>query len=540
MTAGSIVAGLEGSADAKSKPVPLSGGVVPEFTNRVATAPSEARPDAEPRPDRASRRVARAQAKAAARDERARSEEDARLAQESVAAEKAAAANKATKDKAAADKVVADQERLDAVRLRQEGARPDGSEPAGPPPGETPPEDPRQLRAEAKAASRSERDRPRTTARDERARVKDEARIAKGSASQAKADSKQQARSERSKVREAAAAENVAARVAAAAARSAARVDTRTAELQSPEVSDDSQMAPAEQMVPAEPSRPEPDVESEASLVDAARRARQEREAVRAGVHERETDQDETVQAETDQEETDPEETDQEETDQDETDQDETDQAETDQAETDQAETDQDEQTDRDVKSAERQRRADSKHAARKAGRRASAAKVADDHIVEAPREPKVSPVERLRRKAAAGSEARAQAKINEPGRAKAKSAPKSVAAGPSGSATDSSARRRNAILVLAGAVGAVGLICSVLLAAGALVVARGIGDDNASVAILFDVCDALIGPLRDVFAFSGTNGDLKNTLVAYGLGSLGYLVVGLAAQSFLRSRADA
>jgi hypothetical protein len=52
-------------------------------------------------------------------------------------------------------------------------------------------------------------------------------------------------------------------------------------------------------------------------------------------------------------------------------------------------------------------------------------------------------------------------------------------------------------------------------------------------------VCDALVGPLRDVFSFSGVNGDSKDALVAWGLGALAYLIVGLFAQTFLRSHAE-
>ncbi len=59
--------------------------------------------------------------------------------------------------------------------------------------------------------------------------------------------------------------------------------------------------------------------------------------------------------------------------------------------------------------------------------------------------------------------------------------------------------------------------------------------DDGGLFGVVSNVCDALVGPLRGLFSFSGVNGESKEALVAWGLGALGYLVLGLFAQSFLR-----
>ena len=80
---------------------------------------------------------------------------------------------------------------------------------------------------------------------------------------------------------------------------------------------------------------------------------------------------------------------------------------------------------------------------------------------------------------------------------------------------------------------GALGFVFSVVLAIGAFMVALNPQDEGG----LFDSLVGvrfLVGPLRGLFSFSGVNGDSKEALVAWGLGALGYLVIGLFAQSFL------
>jgi hypothetical protein len=128
-----------------------------------------------------------------------------------------------------------------------------------------------------------------------------------------------------------------------------------------------------------------------------------------------------------------------------------------------------------------------------------------DDHIVEAPRAPKRSVLERLRSRS-------------------------------SGSAGGGDATRRIVPLVAA-VIGVLALVCSVVLAVGAFLVALGTDDGNGFYAHLSSVCDALVGPLGDVFSFSGSNAAMKESLVAWGAGSLIYLVVFLVAQTFLGPR---
>jgi hypothetical protein len=146
---------------------------------------------------------------------------------------------------------------------------------------------------------------------------------------------------------------------------------------------------------------------------------------------------------------------------------------------------------------------------------RGSARAAEDDGIVEPPREPKVPLARRLR------------------------------SLGARRSTVDSTGRRggsrrgvKRLVSAIAGLVGAIGLICSVVLAFGALLVALDATDGSVYDSVS-GVCDVLVGPLRDAFSFSGSNAEMKEALVAWGAGAIAYLVVGVVAQSLLRSTVD-
>lgn len=96
---------------------------------------------------------------------------------------------------------------------------------------------------------------------------------------------------------------------------------------------------------------------------------------------------------------------------------------------------------------------------------------------------------------------------------------------------------RNRRLRFIAAVIGATGLMFSLILAFGALFVALGAGEQSGFFANLSDVCDALVGPLKDVFGFSGANADKKQTLVAWGLGSMGYLLLGRVVQLLVLSR---
>lgn len=170
----------------------------------------------------------------------------------------------------------------------------------------------------------------------------------------------------------------------------------------------------------------------------------------------------------------------------------------------------------RDAKEAANRERAEAKAASQQAKIAARESKKTDqagkkDRIVEPPREPKVPIADKVRA-----------------------ARPKR----PAETATGGSARNRRVISVLAGVIGAVGLICSVVLAFGALLVALD-ADGGSVYDLVSGVCDVLVGPLRDMFSFSGSNAAMKESLVAWGAGSIIYLVVGVVAQSMLRSALD-
>jgi len=90
---------------------------------------------------------------------------------------------------------------------------------------------------------------------------------------------------------------------------------------------------------------------------------------------------------------------------------------------------------------------------------------------------------------------------------------------------------------VAANVVGLIGLLLSVILATGALVVALDAGQGSAFVSQLSSLCDGLAGPLKDVFSFSGPTAGKKQALVGWGLGSMGYLLLGRFLQSVFLGR---
>lgn len=93
-------------------------------------------------------------------------------------------------------------------------------------------------------------------------------------------------------------------------------------------------------------------------------------------------------------------------------------------------------------------------------------------------------------------------------------------------------------LTVVAAIVGAGGLILSVVLAVGAMLAALGT-DSGTLYSVVSTICDALTAPLGGLVDFTGSNAVQKEALVAWGLGSIVYLAIGLGAQSLLRSRTD-
>lgn len=153
----------------------------------------------------------------------------------------------------------------------------------------------------------------------------------------------------------------------------------------------------------------------------------------------------------------------------------------------------------------------EAKAAAKRDALRSKAAHRADDDdIVEAPREPKKSVIERLKPAQAAKSDG-----------------------------SDGESAPSKLIPTIAVVVGALGFVFSVILAIGAFMVALNPQDDGGLFNLVSNICDALVGPLGGLFSFSGDNGESKDALVAWGLGALGYLVIGLVVQSLLRSRSE-
>ena len=94
----------------------------------------------------------------------------------------------------------------------------------------------------------------------------------------------------------------------------------------------------------------------------------------------------------------------------------------------------------------------------------------------------------------------------------------------------------RSAGSMVAAAVGILGLVFSVVLAVGALIVALGAGEGNAIYNPISTVCNLLAGPLTDAFSFSGPNAASREEFLGWGAGSLIYLAVSFAGQAAHRA----
>ncbi|KQP79950.1 hypothetical protein ASF37_02815 [Aeromicrobium sp. Leaf289] len=151
--------------------------------------------------------------------------------------------------------------------------------------------------------------------------------------------------------------------------------------------------------------------------------------------------------------------------------------------------------------------------------------------------------VARRREKAEAKERARAEkgeaARRRRAEKAPAREIDDSVPEPPSVPQESSSFGPARVVSLVGVAIGVLGLVASVLLALAALLVAFGFDADAGVLRAVAVVADPLTAPLRGLVAFSGENAAAKEAFVAYGGGSVVYLIVGVAAPSLL-SRRDA
>lgn len=119
--------------------------------------------------------------------------------------------------------------------------------------------------------------------------------------------------------------------------------------------------------------------------------------------------------------------------------------------------------------------------------------------------------------------------------RDRALSRARAAASEPSSSASAAKAPASGSGLSLGSLIGALGMVLAVVLAVGALLVALGANQTEGIVGVIATICDALAGWLRGLFDLSGPNSRTTESLVAWGLGSVIYLGVGLVAQGLSR-----
>ncbi|MFC7493653.1 MULTISPECIES: hypothetical protein [unclassified Nocardioides] len=84
-----------------------------------------------------------------------------------------------------------------------------------------------------------------------------------------------------------------------------------------------------------------------------------------------------------------------------------------------------------------------------------------------------------------------------------------------------------------------VAVVCALLLATGALLIALDANQDNALVSFVLDAADAIdLGVFsRDngIFTFEGKDAATKSALANWGLGAVAYLVVGRILERIVR-----
>jgi hypothetical protein len=82
-------------------------------------------------------------------------------------------------------------------------------------------------------------------------------------------------------------------------------------------------------------------------------------------------------------------------------------------------------------------------------------------------------------------------------------------------------------------------VLCALVLAVGALLIALDANRDNALVKLVLDVADTLdLGVFsrgNGIFTFDGSDAETKNALANWGLGAIAYLVVGRVLERVVR-----
>ncbi len=103
---------------------------------------------------------------------------------------------------------------------------------------------------------------------------------------------------------------------------------------------------------------------------------------------------------------------------------------------------------------------------------------------------------------------------------------------------SDEEPKSRRSLAPIAGVVGLAALGISVLLAVGALLVALGF-DSGGLYEVLRTGANFLVGPLEGAFDFSGANAERKEHFLAWGAGSIGYLLISFVGQAVQRANDD-
>ena len=91
----------------------------------------------------------------------------------------------------------------------------------------------------------------------------------------------------------------------------------------------------------------------------------------------------------------------------------------------------------------------------------------------------------------------------------------------------------------IASVVWLVAVVCALILAVGALLIALHANQDNAIVKFVLDAADRLdldvFSRKEGIFTFTGENAATKNALVNWGIAAIAYLIVGKVLDRIIR-----
>lgn len=87
----------------------------------------------------------------------------------------------------------------------------------------------------------------------------------------------------------------------------------------------------------------------------------------------------------------------------------------------------------------------------------------------------------------------------------------------------------------IASVVWLIAVVCALFLAVGALLIALKANQQNTIVELVLDGARYLDGPFANIFTFEGSNAEVKDALVNWGIAAVVYLIIGKVLDRIIR-----